>query len=189
MNLHLRLAASAAAILSLSQPALAQSADCVQPGDLADATTYTMPLFVEALQSKCGEALPSDSFIRARGADFAAGFAPLRENAWPGARRVLVHFIESETGASLPEGEQGNQAAGGVMLTLMKMEGDELRPFVDALATQLIAEEIKPGTCSDVDAVLPLLAPLPAENYGMLVSTILGFVAKEDDAIKICAAD
>ena len=95
MNLHLRLAASAAAILSLSQPALAQSADCVQPGDLADATTYTMPLFVEALQSKCGEALPSDSFIRARGADFAAGFAGPGAAGWvrgPVSRiRVLAY--------------------------------------------------------------------------------------------------
>ena len=56
------------------------------------------------------------------------------------------------------------------------------------MATQMIAEEIKPATCGDIEAVLPLLAPLPPENYGGLMSTILGLVADGEDKLQICPA-
>ena len=68
----------------------------------------------------------------------------------------------------------------------MRMEGDELRPFVDAIATQMIAEQIEPATCADVEKVMPLLAPLPPENYGALLATILGMVGKDDKALTLC---
>ena len=72
------------------------------------------------------------------------------------------------------------------MQTLMRMEGDELRPFVDALALQLIAEEIEPGTCGKANALLPLLALLPPENYGALVATVMGFVGKKEGEMQVC---
>lgn len=186
MRLHLRLTASFAALLSLSQPAMAQGTACVKPADLADATTYAMPLFIEGLQSKCAGALPEESFVRSQGAAFAQKFAPLRDEAWPGARRVLVSFIERETGADRKDAQAAQPAVGGVIQNLMRMEGDELRPFVDAIATQMIAEQIEPATCADVEKVMPLLAPLPPENYGALLATILGMVGKDDKALTLC---
>lgn len=184
MRPDLRLAATAA-VLSLSQPVLAQGT-CVQPEDVADATTYAMPLFVEALQSSCAETLPSSSYVMKEGAAFATRFEPMRDRAWPGARRLLVSFIEQKTGANREDAENAGPEMGGVMQTLMRMEGDELRPFVDAIAMQMIAEEIEPGTCSDVDTLMPLLAPLPPENYGALVATLMGLVEKKDSGISIC---
>ena len=189
MKLHLRHAVSAAALLSLSQPTLAQGTDCIQPADLADMTTYVMPLFMDGVQATCADALPTDSFVLAEGDAFAERFEPLRDNAWPGARRVLVSFIENKTGATRAMAEGENSAMGGVVMNLMRMEGDELRPFVDAIATQMIAEELKPETCDGIEAILPLLAPLPPENYGGLVSTIFGLVVKEDNAMPICTVE
>ena len=189
MKRHVRFAASAAALFSLSQPALAQSTNCIEPADLADMTTYAMPLFMEGLQATCGDALPADSFVLAEGNAFAERFEPLRDNAWPGARRVLVSFIEHKTGATREMAEGESAAMGGVITNLMRMEGDELRPFVDAIATQMIAEELKPETCDGIEAILPLLAPLPPENFGGLVSTIFGLVVKEDNDMPICAVE
>ena len=189
MRLHVRYAAGAAALLSLSQPAMAQGVNCVQRADVADMTTYAMPLAIEALQAQCADVLPADSFIMNEGAAFADGFEPLRDTAWPGARRVLVSIIEKHTGATRQQAEAASPAMGGVIMNLMRMEGDELRPFVDAIATQLIAGEIKPSTCGDVEAILPLLAPLPPENYGALVATILGMVVEEGHAMPVCAVE
>ena len=189
MKRHVRLAAGAAALLALSQPALAQGTGCLQRADVADMTTYAMPLLVDALQAKCGQSLPADSFILSEGDAFAEGFAPLRDDAWPGARRVLVTFIEQQTGASREMAQQGDAAMAGVVMNLMRMEGDELRPYVDAIATQILADELKPSLCGDVERILPLLAPLPPENYGALVSTILAMVIGEDDELPICAVE
>ena len=82
----LRLTATAA-LLALSQPVLAQGS-CGQQEDVADAATYAMPLVIEALQSRCTEVLPANSFIMNEGADLSAEFEPLRDSAWPGARRL-----------------------------------------------------------------------------------------------------
>tara|TARA_B100000678_G_scaffold104115_1_gene86993 strand:+ start:1542 stop:2111 length:570 start_codon:yes stop_codon:yes gene_type:complete len=187
MKMPFKLAAGAAALLSLSQPAMAQGAKCVDRADLADATTYAMPLFIEGLQAKCAGVLPEQGFVRSQGSAFAQQFTPLRDAAWPGARRVLVSFIERETGADRKDAEAAGSGMGGVIQNLMRMEGDELRPFVDAIATQMIAEQIKPAACADIEKVMPLLAPLPPENYGALVATILGFVSKDDGDLPLCA--
>ena len=189
MKRVLQLTAGGAALISLAQPALAQSADCLEPRDFADATTYAMPLLIEGLQSSCDGVLPADGYVMGRGDEFAAGFEPLRDAAWPGARRIIVSFIERETGADRKDAQKAAPGTGGVIQSLMRMEGDELRPFVDAMATQMIASEIKSDTCNNAEAILPLLAPLPPENYGELVAQLLGLVgdeASEDDKMKLC---
>ena len=100
MTFRFRTIAVAAALASLGQPLAAQSSACVQPEDLADTVTYAMPLFLQGLQSKCATALPADSFILSQGESFAQSFEPLRDEAWPGARRTLMRFIESEAAAA-----------------------------------------------------------------------------------------
>lgn len=187
MKLHLRMAATTAAILALSQPALAQGSQCVQPADLADATTYTMPLAIEALQTKCVDVLPADSFVMSEGDAFATRFMPLNDAAWPGARRFLMTFIENEAGGD-DDAAPGEQSSAGFVKLLAEIPGEDLRPFVEAIVREMIAEDVQPGTCADVEKVLPLLAPLPPENYGALVATIIGFVAKDDDDLKLCPA-
>lgn len=184
MKLHLRLAATAAAILALSQPVVAQGTTCVESADLSDAATYTMPLLVEALQTKCADVLPADGFVLGQGDAFAEGFMPLNDAAWPGARRFLMTFIEQDTGVNA----DGDDASRGFVELMASIPGEDMRPFVEAIVREMIAEDIKPATCGDVERILPLIAPLPPENFGPLLSTILGFVAENDDDLKLCPA-
>lgn len=186
----LRLAASTAAFLALAQPALAQSGQCLASKDIADTVTYAMPLFMQGLRSACAESLPSDSFILAQGDAFSQRFEPLRDDAWPGARRVLMQFVQRE---SAPSGgdesdASGNAATAGVVSLIGSLEGEELRPFIDALAMQLIAQQAKPETCAQIEAVLPLLAPLPAENHGRLAATLAEMMAKGEENSPFCLA-
>ncbi len=174
MKLNFRLTASAAALLSLSQPALAQSAPCIAPADLSDTLTYSMPLLVEGIQSSCMDALPADSFLLGDGAEFASGFEPLRDQAWPGTRRFLMTFAK--------KGDSKNQMSG----IIEDLSDEAIRPFVDAMVVQLVAAEIKPANCGDIDRILPLLAPLPPENYGPILATLFSFVGDEEKDLKIC---
>jgi hypothetical protein len=57
------------------------------------------------------------------------------------------------------------------------MPEDALRPFVDALVGQMIAEEIKGDTCNKIERGAELLSPLPADNIGGLFA----FVAEMAD--------
>ena len=187
MTFRFRTIAVAAALASLGHPLAAQSSACVQPEDLADTVTYAMPLFLQGLQSKCATALPADSFILSQGESFAQSFEPLRDEAWPGARRTLMRFIESEAAAA-EDSEGADATTAGFVQILSSLDGDELRPFVDGIGVQLIAEEIKPATCGDIEKVLPLLAPLPPQNYGGLVSAIFGLVSEGESDGFVCAA-
>lgn len=186
MKLYLRLAATAAAFLSLAQPSLAQGATCVKPADLADAATYTMPLAMDALQASCADALPGNSFVLSQGDAFAGKFMPLRDAAWPGARRFLMTFVEK--GSATDDGAAGASSAGGFVELVAAIDGDELRPFVDGIAREMLAQEIKPAACGDVEKLLPLIAPLPAENYGALLATVIGFVSVDRDDLNLCPA-
>ncbi|GAB5347531.1 hypothetical protein [Alteriqipengyuania sp. 357] len=188
MKIATRSLAAAAAFLALSQPVMAQGPQCIARADLADATTYAMPLFLDGLRTKCAKVLQEDSFVLGESAELGQRFEPLRDEAWPGMRRILFGFIESESSKNSEGAQEAKPYMSGVVEMLMEMKGEELRPFVDAMATQMIAEEIKPATCGDIEAVLPLLAPLPPENYGGLMSTILGLVADGDDKLQICPA-
>ncbi|MBB3032852.1 hypothetical protein [Alteriqipengyuania lutimaris] len=185
MKLYLRLVAGTAAILALAQPSLAQGTACVEPADLGDAVTYTMPLAMDAVQASCADALPGNSFVLSQGDAFAENFALLRGEAWPGARRFLMAFMENETGGA---GEAaGGNSASAIGQMIAGLDGDELRPFVDGIVREMIVQEIKPSTCGDIEKVLPLIAPLPAENFGTLLATMIGVVG-ENENLNLCPA-
>ena len=165
MSSMFRTMAAAAAMLSMAQPALAQGAQCVEPADLADTTTYAM---IEGAQNSCATTLPASSFVRSKGDAFAARFEPLRDRAWPGARRFLMTFMDE--GRQSAGSGPGADATNGIVQMIAALNGDELRPFVDGIVLQLIAEDMTPETCRSVEKILPLVATLPVENYGALLT-------------------
>ena len=77
----------------------------------------------------------------------------------------------------------------GDMSAMLEMMGDEaLRPFVDSLIASMVAQEIKPDSCGDIERGLEILDPLPAEN----VADLIGFaveMAQRDKADEEQAAE
>jgi len=175
MKMSFKHAAGAVAFVSLAQPAMAQGTPCVQSDDLADMVTYAVPMLMDGVQISCSDVLPADSFVMgANGEGFADRFAALNDQAWPGARRALMTFMKAEG---------DNQAMSGM---LGEMDDEALRPFVDAIIGPMLAEEITPSSCASIEQILPLIAPLPAENYGPLLATIFSLVSDNDDKLNIC---
>lgn len=172
------LATIATLALANAQTAAAQQS-CVAAKDLTDTITYAMPIAYDATRTACDARLKSDSFLKTDGVRFIDRFRAKQDTAWPGARRVLTQFA---TGAASREG------SGDASMTeaITTMPDDALRPFVDALASQKLAEEIKPATCSKIERVMALISPLPAENVSGL-ATLLFELAGVDNP-SICAA-
>lgn len=164
--------------LGTAQAAQAQQA-CIAPEDAADAVVYLMPLAYEASLKTCKNEFKDDSFLpSAEGENFIEQFRTKQDESWPGTFRLIGAFMASEG--------QGD-GDGGMAQMLGSMEESQLRPFADALVGQMLAEQIKPDTCTKIDRGVELMSPLPVENVGGLVAFILEQV--EIDNPPICKAD
>lgn len=149
--------------LASAQAAQAQNV-CVNAEDAGDAVVYAMPLAYEAAKKACKNELAETSFLRGdKGAAFIETFRERQDASWPGTVRMLKIFIA----------QSGEGADDGMAQMLNSMEDDALRPFVDALGGQMLAQEIKPDSCATIDKAAELMSPLPADNVSGLVSLIL----------------
>ncbi len=157
----------ALAALASAQTAQAQEQVCVAPADLSDAVVYAMPIAFDAARTACANRLTSSGFMATRGDAYITQFRAGQDKAWPGAFKMLKTFMAEQNKA----GEGASDADIGAMIG--SMPESALRPFVDALVGQMIAEEIKPDSCSKIERALELISPLPTDNVGGLVSFLV----------------
>jgi hypothetical protein len=171
--------ALALAALASATTAQAQQKPCIAAADLGDTVLYAMPIAYDAVSTTCKAQLRSDGFMARGGDKFVAKFRERQDSAWPGAFRLLKTFMAKEAGA-----EAGAGADMGAMIAALPEES--LRPFVDGLVGQMIAEEIKPDSCGKIERGLELLSPLPVEN----VAGLMAFIAEVADLKEpaICTA-
>jgi hypothetical protein len=172
--------ALALAALATATTAQAQQQACVNAADLGDAVLYAMPIAYDAVGTSCARQLKTDGFIARDGARFIQTFRDKQNQAWPGAFRLIKTFMAQDKAAE--GGSQGDMTA---MISALPEES--LRPFVDGLVGQMIAEEIKPDSCGKIERGLELLAPLPADN----IAGLFAFVAELADVKnpQICSAN
>lgn len=151
--------------ITSAQAAQAQQQACVAAADLGDAVVYAMPIAFDAARTVCANRLTRDGFMATGGERFMVPFRSSQDKAWPGAFRLIKTFMA--------DGNNGGGASGmdiGAMISALPEES--LRPFVDGLVGQMIAEEIKGDTCGKIERGLELIAPLPPENVGGLFAFI-----------------
>ncbi len=162
--------------LATAQTAQAQQQACVAPADMADAITYAMPIAFDAVRTTCSNRLTGSGFIATRGEAYAAQFRARQTKAWPGAFRVLKSFMagkDASAGGASPD----------IAAMLTGMPEGTIRPFVDGLIGQLIAEEIRPADCGRIERGLEVISPMPAENVGSLIAFVVELSDMKDPAI------
>lgn len=177
MKTRLLAPALALAALATAQTAHAQQQACVNAQDLSDAIVYAMPLAYDAAQTACANRFAADGFMATRGESYIAQFRATQDTAWPGAFRFLKTFMDKEGGSDDQMGAM-----------LSSMPEDALRPFVDALVGQMLAEEIKGDSCGKIERGIELLSPLPAENMGGLIAFIAEMTDLKNPPICTAAA-
>lgn len=164
MKAHLASAALAALSLTLlSAPAHAQS----QPGgaEIESAVRFGLPALFAGFQATCSAELADDGYV-ARNADrLAAKFAQGADAHWPAAKEALFMLGEDE---------------GLDREMLGEMPDDALKPFVTALLQQMVATEVKPAQCTDIERGLELIDPLPADNIAGLIGFMVEMAERDE---------
>ena len=166
---------AALAAASMAAPAQAQGFPLTDengdPVALGPTILYAAPFAIEAVRNVCSSELSADGFLATDGEALQARYATAAEGKWPEAKALLLQAGMSRGGGS-----------GAEMLAAMPDEA--LKPFIDAMIPTLVASEIKPETCGDVEAVVEQLAPLPPENMANLFDVIIGIVERDRTAKK-----
>lgn len=165
MPRHILAPALAFAALASAQTAHAQQQGCVAPADLGDAVVYAMPIAFDAARNACANRLSRDGFMAKGGEAFIANFRSQQNAAWPGAFRLLKSFAANDS-------TSGEKSELDIADLLVGIPEDALRPFVDGMVGQMIAQEIKGDSCGKIERGLELISPLPTENVGGLFAFI-----------------
>lgn len=163
--------------LMSAQAAHAQDSiqQCVDPRDLSDAVIYTMPSLLDAFQTRCGATMGGQGFLARDGDRFSARFEALADRTWPGAYRVIKSFA-------------AKGADREVMAAFEQLPPESMRLFVDTIVIQKAAQQIRVQDCSRIDRGVELLAPLPVENVGGLVSFIVEMAGVENPSVCLTEA-
>lgn len=143
----------AAAGMLLSAPAHAQI-DFSQD-EAAALARYAMPRAFVAVQQRCRAVLPGQAYIFASGDRLHARLSSVSSGSWPAARAAIVRMASADN----PQMSE----------ILSRMPPEALEPFVDELVAGLVATEIDPLRCPQIDRALELLEPLPPENLAELI--------------------
>ena len=151
MRLPLRLLAATAALGLVAAPAAAQP--CIPQPQAESLFLALAPSLVGAVAATCATRLPPRALLRTRVGPLTAKFAGESERAWGQAKDAL------------------KQLAGADAAQLL--DSDMARPMVLSLVAPLLAKEIKPSSCGDIDHILALIDPLPARNTASLIVTIV----------------
>ncbi|WP_162789429.1 hypothetical protein [Altererythrobacter sp. ZODW24] len=152
--------AATLALLALSQPQMAMAQECLAETDVSDAVVYAMPSLITAVQTKCDDVLIGGGYLDLQGEALKSRFDARSDQAWPGAKRVIEVYLSRKN--------KGDQTSS----MLASLPDDALSPFVAALITAEVADEIPLKECANVERGLELLDPLPPENVGGLMGFI-----------------
>ena len=140
----------------------------VSPEEIAAATRYALPHLLGGVQGVCESELAPDGYLAREGDALEARWAEGADESWPAAKAALLKF-----GA-----EQGGDSFGG----MTSLPDELLKPVVDGIVFAMVASELKPSLCPDVERGIELFAPLPPENMANIVGWIMGFVEKDRQA-------
>ncbi len=153
------------AAVSLSAPASAQI-DQLDPQAIEAATVYALPIAFDGFRKTCADRLAPDGFVAINENRLEAKFSAGAADAWPEAKAVLIEMAAKE--------------GDGADAFLRDLPDEALKPFVDGVFQSIIAGEIKPQQCGDIERGLELLDPMPVEN----IAGLLGFIIELDNRNK-----
>jgi len=172
-----KLSTAALAAAALVQAPAAMAQQCLTAGEVSSLAIYVVPHAIKGVQSGCGTELGSGSWLATDGAGMSARYAALGSEAWPGAKRALLLFASSATGA------EQSQAEPDITALLAGLPDESLRPLVDAIILQKVAESVKPDSCRSVDRVLEVLSRFEPQDAAELLGVLLSLVDLKDPQI------
>ena len=166
-----RLAKTAVAFAALAGSQVAQAQGCVDQQDLSDAVVYFVPVLGDSFQQSCASQLSPDGFMATQGDAMIAQFEPLQESKFPAAMRVLDTFAG------------GDDDAESFLEITAELPPEAVRPLVDGIIATEFTKDLKLTDCSKIERGLSLIAPLPPENIGGLVTFLMDMAGVKEPSV------
>ena len=158
---HFDKAVAAAALMAVPNMATAQIAkQCLTPREAQSLISFALPDIITSVSSKCTPTLGSEGYLTRSGKDLSDRYRAAAGPSWPMAKTALKKYVETDPSL------------------LDSMPDDALKGFFGAGVATAIVKDIRPEQCGDIDRIVKLLAPLPAENMSQLVGIVLEIGAR-----------
>lgn len=158
-----RRALLAVALLALTASTTAQAAQRCVPAREAEALLLAMaPTLVGSVAAGCATTLPPNALLRRSVGPLTAKYAAHADAAWPLAKEALKKIVDPEASDLL--------------------ESELARPMLTAMIAPMLAKEIKPNDCPNIDRILTLIDPLPAKNTAGLVVALIEMADRDKPA-------
>ena len=142
-----------AALLLAQGAAPAAKPPCLQRDSVRDAFMVLAPPLIEAVANKCKAHLPAASFLNARGAE-------------------LVARMKSESTGRASSAAAAIRTAAGDKVPEIK-DPEALVTVAAVFGGIAVAEVVEPESCGEMSDLLESLAPLPTENIGRAIVSVL----------------
>ncbi|VWX51599.1 hypothetical protein [Novosphingobium sp. 9U] len=167
----------AAALATL--PGVAQAAaPCLTPAEASSLAAYALPAAISGTTKRCAPTLSPTAFLRRGGAELANRYGARKAQNWPMAKTAFFKI-----------GGAGKDQSSEL---LRQLPDPSLQQMLDAIIEGMVAQEIPTEKCGDIDRIVGLLAPLPAQNTADLIAVVLGLAGKsgkaQTDKFSICKA-
>jgi hypothetical protein len=163
-----KLAMTCAALLA-TVPGLAQAAQpCLTPAEASALVGYALPAAISGTTKRCTPSLKAGAFLPKGGAELAGRYAARKAQNWPLAKAAFFKI--------------GGNAKDQSSELLRTLPDPSLQQMLDAIIEGMVAQEIPLAKCGEIDRIVGLLAPLPAQNTAELVGVVLGLASKAGKA-------
>ncbi|MBR0551600.1 hypothetical protein [Stakelama marina] len=146
------------ALSALTGATAAQAAEpaapipCVNRDDAASLVQLIAPDLLQAAGQKCSSTLPASALLRNQTGAMLGKYRRAAAGAWPGAQRAL-------------QGVAGADISG-------LLSGDFARTLVGPMLAPMFTQNIQPADCRNLNTIVTMIEPLPAENLGKLFVAI-----------------
>jgi hypothetical protein len=163
-------------VLAMATSTGAQAADiqanCISEEEIAAIVIYVMPPMIAAAQTSCKTRLASDGFIATSGTAMAQRYSERADAVWPLAKSAFVKF--------------GGGSKDKDMRELVKLPDATMRPLIDAMLQQKVAEEIQPKSCHDIERLAKVVNQIEPDTTGALIGVIAAMAIGDKDKPKVC---
>jgi hypothetical protein len=143
----------AIAALLLAQAGTPAKPPCVPRDGIRDAAMVLAPHLVEAVADKCKAHLPATSFL----ASGSAGLVTRMKAASAGRANSAAAAVRAVAGDKLPDIK----------------DSEALMTMGAAFAGLAVTESLKPEMCPEMSNLVEAMAPLPSENLGRAILSVL----------------
>jgi hypothetical protein len=165
----------AAALATL--PGLAQAAaPCLTPAEASSLAAYALPAAIQGTAKRCSPTLGAGAFLPKGGTELASRYGARKAQNWPAAKTAFFKI----------GGDSKDQSSA----LLAGLPDSSLQQMLDAIIEGMVAQEIPTERCGEIDRIVGLLAPLPAQNTADLIAAVMGLAGKsgkaKSDKFSIC---